>query len=407
MASTLTATEQRSVVVEATVHRPQKPEGFKSGTARRLAEKVDKENPRTLLEGLRQRKPVENPRAQHLIESNIASTRNPDGTVKRLPEQQRRLDEANKYNSLTQTLIEKEVYSLRDEQFKLATYSVKGVLEKIPEVRQLWSSLTVEQINQEIAQLLRNPDFIAKIREARSEATDESKLITVDVAAAQAKFEASKTKKEQADRNLAQNNGERDDVSAQMEQFEDRTATGGRKGAKLEELVKLEEEAPDLIARQEEIQETLDGAQARIRDLENTQFALAVKGKELPELVVQLSQKRSEADSYRKERSTVRTRLARRETLQRERAELQESKGQLEKQRINLESAANETTREYSLAQAELDSISLERTQAEEEFVAGLKNVLRDGTFAYLEGSRQSREGLSVRNQRTICRKTP
>src|SRR3990167_6162514 len=103
MAPTLT-TEQRSAVVEAAVRRPEKPEGFKSETARKLAERVDKENPRTLLEELRQRKPVENPKAQHLIERNIAGTKSPDGTLKRSLEQQRRFEEANKYNSLTQTL---------------------------------------------------------------------------------------------------------------------------------------------------------------------------------------------------------------------------------------------------------------------------------------------------------------
>jgi len=384
MASNLT-TEQRQAVVETAVRRPGKPEGFNSDTARGLAQRVDRENPRTLLEELRQRKPVENPKAQHLIERNIAGTRNPDGSSKRSPEQQRRFDEANKHNSLAQTLIEKGVDSLSDEQFKLATGSVREVLDKIPEVRQLWSGLTIEQINQEIIQLLKNPDFIAKIREARSKATDESKLITVDSVAAQAKFEAVKTKKGQAERNLAQNNGEHEDISARLEQFEDRTATDGRKGAKLEELEKLEEEAPDLTARQEEIERLSEGTQARVRDLENTQLALALKGKVSPEMDAQLSEKRTEADNYRKEMSTTRTRLARREALQREKAGLQERKGQLEQQRIDLENAVSEAIREHSLAQAELDSISLERTQAEEEFVAGLRNVLRDGTFAYLE----------------------
>lgn len=380
-----TVAEQRQAVVETAVRRPEKPAGFKSDTARRLAERVGGEHPRTLLEELRQRKPVENPKAQHLIEKNIAAARNPDGTVKRSPEQQRRFEEANKWNGLTQGLIERGIDGLGLEQQKLAIEQVKAVLQKIPDAERLWWGLSAEQANEEIRQLLRDPDFIAKIREVRSEATGESRLITVDLAAVQTKLEATKTKKEQAEKNLAQNNGERDEVTARLEQFEDRTATSGRKGAKVEELEKLEEDAPDLSARQEEIAGLLEGTQARIRDLENTQLALALKGRTSPELDTQLSEKRAEASNFRKEMSTIRTRLARREALQRERGELQERKGQLEQKRIDLESAVSETGREHSLAQIELDSISLERTQAEEEFVAGLRNVLRDGTFAYLE----------------------
>lgn len=386
MATTATAPEQRQAVVEAAVHRPPKPEGFKSETAGKLAKRANEENPRTLLEELRQRKPVENPKAQHLIERNLAQTKNPDGLLKRTPEQQRRFDEANRYNSLAQTIIEKGADSLRDERFKLAVGSVKEVLEKLPEARQLWAGLTIEQINQEITQLLKDPDFVAKIREARSEATDESKLISTDVVTSQAKLETTKTKREQAERNLAQNNGERDDVAARLEQFEDRTATGGRKGSKQQELEKLEEEAPDLTIRQEETERLLEGTQARIRDLENTHLALALKGKASPEIVAELSQKRVEADSYRKEMGINRRSLARTEALQREKAGLQERRGQLEQQRIDLENTVRDTNREYSLAEAELGSISLERVQAEEEFVAGFRNILRDATFSYLEG---------------------
>src|SRR3989338_6800216 len=98
MAATITASEQRSAVVETAVRPQAKPETFKSETARRLAGRVGEENPRTLLEELRQRKPVENPKAQHLIDSNIASTRNPDGSTERSPEQRGRHEEANKYN---------------------------------------------------------------------------------------------------------------------------------------------------------------------------------------------------------------------------------------------------------------------------------------------------------------------
>lgn len=385
MPTSLTATEQRPVIIEAAVRRPREASGYKSKTAERLAKRVDEEKPRDLLEGLRQRRPVENPKAQHLIERNIAAARNPDGTVRRLPEQQRRFDEANKWNNLTQGLIEKGIDGLPPEQQKLAIEQVRSVLQRIPDAERLWWGLSVDQMNEEIRQLLKDPDFISKIRETRSEATGESQLIAVDVATVQAKLEVTKTKKEQAEGRLAQNNGERDDVTARLEQFEDRTATDGRKGARLEELERLEAEAPDLTARQEEIGGLLEETQTRIRDLENTQLAFALKGKALPELGTQLVEKRTEATNYRKEMSTIRTRLARREALQIERAELQVRKGQLEQKRIDLDNTVSETGREHSLAQAELVSISLERAQDEEEFVAGLRNVLRDGTFTYLE----------------------
>jgi len=400
MAGPPPATEQRQAVTEAVVRRPLEVGGrggYKSEVAETLAQRVYKENPRSLLEELRQRKPVENPKAQHVIERNIAGERNPDGTTKRSAEQQRRFEEANKWNNLTQALIEKGIDGVSAEQRKMAIEQVRDNLQRlIPEAEKLWWGLSAEQINDEISRLLKDTDFVAKVRELHGARTGESSPITIDLAAIKAKFEAAKTKKDQTDRDLAQNNGERENVTAQLEQFEDRTTTGGRKGIKLEELEKLEEEAPDLIARQEEIQGTLDGAQARIRDLENTQLALAIKGKALPELDAQLSQKRAEVDSYRKGISTVRTRLARREALQREKAELQERKGQLERQRIDHENAASEATREHSLAQADLDSISLERTQAEEEFVAGLKNILRDATFEYLTDKISTGEQTSL-----------
>src|SRR3989344_5859158 len=384
MAPTLT-TEQRSAVVEAAVRRPEKPEGFKSETARKLAGRVDEENPRVLLEELRQRRPVENPAAQHLIERNIAGEKDSGGSIKRSPEQQRRFEEANRWNTLNQALVEKGIDSLSPDQRKNAIDQVRDVLKRLPEAERLWWNLSVDQINDEVTRLLKDPDFIARIREARSEATGESRIISIDVVAAQAKLEATKTKKGQAERSLAHNNGERDNVTARLEQFEDRTATGGSKGTKLQELEKLEREAPDQTARLEELERLSEEAQARLRDLENTQLAFAVKGKALPEMASQLGDKRAEVDKYRREISTIRRDLSIREALQREKAELQETRGQLEQQRIDLEKAVNETIRDHSLAQAELDGVSLERSQAEEEFVAGLRNVLRDGTFAYLE----------------------
>src|SRR3989304_5443628 len=364
MAPTLT-TEQRSAVVEAAVRRPEKPEGFKSETARKLAGRVDEENPRVLLEELRQRRPVENPAAQHLIERNIAGEKDSGGSIKRSPEQQRRFEEANRWNTLNQALVEKGIDSLSPDQRKNAIDQVRDVLKRLPEAERLWWNLSVDQINDEVTRLLKAPDFIARIREARSEATGESRIISVDVITAQAKSEAAKSKKWQAERSLAHNNGERDNVTARLEQFE--------------------REAPDQTARLEELERLSEEAQARLRDLENTQLAFAVKGKALPEMASQLGDKRAEVDKYRREISTIRRDLSIRETLQREKAELQETRGQLEQQRIDLEKAVNETIRDHRLAQAELDGVSLERSQAEEEFVAGLRNVLRDGTFAYLE----------------------
>ena len=235
MAPTLT-TEQRSAVVEAAVRRPEKPEGFKSETARKLAGRVDEENPRVLLEELRQRRPVENPAAQHLIERNIAGEKDSGGSIKRSPEQQRRFEEANRWNTLNQALVEKGIDSLSPDQRKNAIDQVRDVLKRLPEAERLWWNLSVDQINDEVTRLLKDPDFIARIREARSEATGESRIISIDVVAAQAKLEATKTKKGQAERSLAHNNGERDNVTARLEQFEDRTATGGSKGTKLQEL---------------------------------------------------------------------------------------------------------------------------------------------------------------------------
>ena len=386
MAPTLTATEQRTAVTEAVARRPEKPEGFKSETARKLRERVDTEHPRTLLEELRQRKPVENPKAQHLIERNIAATENSaNGTVKRSPDAERRFEEAKKWNNLTQGLIERGIDAISPEQQKLAIEQIKAVLQRIPQAERLWWGLSVEQINEEIRQLLKDPDFIAKVRERRTDATDESQLITIDLAGAQSTLERSLLKKGNAQTELDRDSGELSGITAELERFQDRTAIGGKKGDLFEQLEAINTQMPALQSRLQELQNATGDINSRLAILEDERANFRRKGKDTTETTRAIEEAKQERERSSAEIVGIMTTVGRKEFLEQRKAELLTRRGELEGQQVKLGQNLEEANLEYSEAQATSETVARDRRFAEEEFVAGIKNILRDATNDYLD----------------------
>ncbi|MDO8487166.1 MAG: hypothetical protein Q7S45_02660 [Candidatus Curtissbacteria bacterium] len=378
--------EAKPVIAEAVIRKTENAQGQESAEvkqAKALRERMANEDPHTILQSLEQTRPVNKADSQKIIDKNISGELNEDGSVQRSTEQQRKFDEAKKFNDLAEALIEKGVDGLTTDQRRVAVQSVRGLVEAVPELKSRWESLNDQEINSEVSLLMKDPDFLSQVRDSHAEATSKDRLINVNAGDAREKSKNAKTKRESAEAEVARASGERESVDIQIEQFEDRN---GKVGAKLTELRNLEAEAPALQASLDETQVMYEEARTDVKNLENLQLGMLIKGKDATQITEQLAQKRQEADRYRRELASTRSKLAKKEVLEREKAHLYERKGQIEAKRIDLQGGLDDAIRDFSLAASELEITLVGRKQAEEQFVDGLQNIITDATYNYLSG---------------------
>lgn len=356
--------------------------------AAQLKQKM-KEGTRSATESMQQR-PVDRGEKKALTEKNIGIDRNADGSKKRTGEVKRRFEQAEKYRKLSEDILEKGYDNLDATQKSEANKLVESAVNAWPEGAVLLSS--VPNKADVIETILRNPDYVTKLRSVFEQATNPSTTIEDVASDLKAKLEEAKAKEAAKKAEIARSNGEKGLIDAQLEQFEDRTSTGGAKGTRLTELEDLQRELPtltkDLTGKQDQFEETKD----RIRDLENIRTAAMMRGGDTTVLDGELTGKRNDKRKLQTEINEINEKVGRKNSLEEERNGLRQRRQQLEVERNRLDEEMRALTQERVRAQGEFASEKLTRDAAEQDFVDGLTNAVSEATMQYLEGKIQTAE---------------
>src|SRR3989344_4991852 len=151
-------------IVEKTPAAPPPP-GSTAEKAARIREKAQLESPRSALESLNARKPIEQTRTTNALDSAIGTERKQDGTRKLNTEQQRRFDEAQKTINLTRDYLEKGYDRLNLAQRGDVRRLVEQAIKAWPEANAVLSGMTPTERQAAIENIiLKNPEALARIR---------------------------------------------------------------------------------------------------------------------------------------------------------------------------------------------------------------------------------------------------
>ncbi|MCL5433147.1 MAG: hypothetical protein M1524_03505 [Patescibacteria group bacterium] len=347
---------------------------------KRLREEYTSRTPRSMLESWRSRRSMEQRGIDVLIDQNIGTERNPDGTKKRKPgsDTEKRFKEAQKYSSLAKDFLERGYDSLGDPQKTEVRKFVELTIKAWPEGSALFSGMTDNQKKATIEDILKDPSYVSKLRGVFEGAIDSSKTIP-DIAPDLAlKFdEAKKREKEkqlessEVQRNLTKTNDE-------LAEFD----TGGRKSDRLEAI---EKDLPELTVELEDKENKFDELKDEIKYLEQTRRTMLLRGVDTSALDTDLIEKNGQLRELRRDTNKIKKTLTERDSLQQEKEQLKQKRQQLEIQRTKLDDEVKSLTKERINAQAEVASAQIDRSSQEEDFVDNLRGVFSEASMQYLE----------------------
>lgn len=360
--------------------------GSSQEAAAKIREDLQQKGPRSALESLRQPKPPEQKKIDSLLDRNIGTERDASGKKVRRAgsDEDKRFKEAQEAEKLGKEFLEKGYDALSTTQ-KVAIYlKVEQAFSAWPEGKTLLAGMPAADRQACMEGILKDPDFIAKHRasfgEANLKTVEEEALIE-----AKRKFEEAKRGEEAKKRDIARNNGEKTSVDSQLEQFADRTAVGGTKGAKLQELENLDRDMPvlqaDLMAKNDQAAALRDSQ----KDLEEMKRMALYTRKDPTEFITKLADVRNELRTLQREIETLNKQVARKPFLEKEKVDLEQRKLELAEERSMLDGELKNLSQDRARLQADLAGEQLNRSSQEEDFVDGLKGTFSEATLRYLE----------------------
>lgn len=338
-----------------------------------------------LLQQLKERKPLKKSEGLDLVENNFGTEVDKTGAKKRTPEGKIIYGEAKQNIDVIQDLVEKGVGNLSDEQKTLAIAQVRQCLEGLDESRRLrWEGMDPAEVSAEIEPMMKDPDFINQVREGLGKLKEQEPI--------QDNVTEAKTRLEQAQRQTKSLNGEMAQITglissnrASAEEFADRTDRGGSKGAKLQELERIQAEMPTLIEDLAVAEGSLKYSNDQIVQLRISRNIARNTGKDVSKIDEQIRIQKENASNYEKEASTIRTRIETKTNLENQRAALMREAADLEDKRLELNEQQSEATEELNRANVEFSTAQGTRKVAENEFASDVRMLLPEATIAYAQ----------------------
>lgn len=352
--------------------------------AKSIREKVAESSPRSTLESLRGRRlAIDQGRIDQANVNNIGIERNPDGSKKLDAVEQKRLSDAKAYEVRTKDFLERGYAGISGVDQREIRTRVGQVLRAWPEADALLSSKTPAEQQALIEELMKDPKYSEKVRGV----FDASLGTTVPELPPELKTRLDEIQRQEASKNAenTRNASEKTNVDTGLEQFTDRSATGGIKGAKLTELERITRDLPTLTADLDTKQEQLAGVGDQIKDLELSRRVALQRGNDTTSIDAELTTKRSGARTLEREVRNTNNTIDRKAALEQERDGLQRRRQELEAERVKLQAELDGIVRQRIGAQADFASARMTREGQEQGFVDGLRNVFSESAYNYLE----------------------
>ena len=352
--------------------------------AKSIREKAAESSPRNVLESLRERKtPIDQGKIDRVNVGNIGVERNTDGSKKLDAAEQARLRDAKTYETSAKNFLEKGYGGLSGTEQREIRTRVEQTIRAWPEADALLSSKTPAEQRALIEELIKDPKFAAKVRGV----FDASLEVDVPEISAELKTEFEKMQVQEANKNAekTRNASEKTTVDAGLEQFADRSGTGGAKGAKFAEIERITRELPTLTADLETKQDQLADTSDRIRDLERTRTIALQRDVDTATIDDELTTKRGEARTLQREISRINETINKKTALEQEKAGLETRRQQLETERVRFQVELDEIVRQRIAAQTDFASAKMTREGQEQGFVDGLRTVFSESAYQYLE----------------------
>jgi len=352
--------------------------------AKSLREKAAEISPPNVLESLRERKtPIDQGKIDRINNNNIGTEKNPDGSKKLdAPAERRRLRDAKTYETSVKNFLEKGYGGLTAGEQREIRTKFEQSIRAWPEADKLLSSLSTIQQEEWLAELIKDPKFAAKVRSV----FDASLEASVPELSSEIKTRLETAQAQEANKNAekTKNANDKTTVNNGLEQFTDRSSSGGAKGAKFAELERITNNLPTLTSDLDTKQDQLAEATDRIRDLERTRAIALQKGIDITTIDSELGTKRSESRMLQREVSRINETINKKSVLEAEKAGLENRRQTLEAEETRLKVEVDGIVRQRIAAEAEYASAKMTREGQEQGFVDGLRNVFSESAYQHI-----------------------
>jgi hypothetical protein len=347
--------------------------------------KMEGESPRSALESLREIKaiaPLEQKAIDQKLKDSIGTEIKPDGSKNLNTAEQARFDRAKENAKLAKDYLDKGYDQMSDVEKNRLRMPVMAVLNSWPEANAVLSCVTPAEREQIVADILRNPAYMAKMKGSFEG------VLAIDI---QDLVTAAKEKHDQANdaeaANIKELTGNKTEIQDNDTALEDYALkTGGVKGKKLDELDKITADVPKLNTEISGFETKRKDKKDDVRRLTDSIKAAqtADPTKDVTGLETQLATARTELHAIEAEINSRQKQIGRKTELETEKASLEQKKVELEAKRVELETKKIQLESERIKAGAELASIQLDRASSEQDFVDGLYDVFSDAAMEHI-----------------------
>lgn len=364
--------------------------------ADRIRKDLEVNGPRKTIESFRVPRTNQS-QVDNLNERNFGTNRNSDGTVNRDTEERIRFGEAKKLTSLGKDYLEKGFDPLDPARKTEIRKAIEGVYNLWPDGKLVLDGMSPTDKQAFLDRVAKDPEFVEKVRSAYERATDPSNLLQDNVSEVKKEsLDAGRKAKAKQDE-IDANNGRRTANDAMLEQFADRTAHGGIRGAKLVELENINNELPTLNSDLEDNQERYEAAREDVRQLEQLRGFTMMRGEDIAGINTQISQRSVEVRALKREITRINGVLQRKTSLESELRNLSDSREQLANATDTLKGEFEQLQETQARSQANLASAKSVRGTQEEGYLDGLRGVFSDATAEYALDKKQAADDAERR----------
>jgi len=235
---------------------------------------------------------------------------------------------------------------------------------------------------------LNNPELAGFARQIFEEILDPSKVLADAVTPAQEALEITEFERDGKKGEFDEVKHRWDRNNTQLAEFEDQSATGGTKGARLIELEKLTADESTLKAELQTRQQRLRTAKDRVDDLtselQTTTATMMTRGGILSgqrpptEIQADITQAKKDIRNLEDEINEREAKLARKIQLEQEKQQVEQRKTELDREKREKELELKKAESEVNKRKKELADAKALRESQEKDLVAGFKGVVSE-----------------------------
>lgn len=361
-------------LARATVERPGTPGAIRSPEqmrADRIREQMKSNDTRATLEAMRRPEPIDKAKTDQLVDDNVGTERDATGAKMRSTAEQIRFTDLKRVKDVTERLIENGYGSLNTAEQVVARRQVEQALRAWPAADNLLSSLTPGERDVAIADILKNPDMVRKMRDVHGNVFNPDNALPDLVTAAQKDV----TDKEALRINK---NDELNDTATKLTQVSNDLARfnpGGVDQSRIDDITLREQAlATDLQTKQQELA-ILQAERAAL----NRQVAAGTA------VAADVGAKEAEIFAKNAEIRTITGQFDERDNLVQKKTTLTAQKATLDQNRVTLTAELTNLDRDLSLARADLATKMSTRVNQEQEFLTKAMGLVSEATMQYME----------------------